>query len=44
MFEHTTVNGKRKRNRKTGSWGKRSSKKIAVVVLKDGDSIEVLGA
>ena len=36
--------GKRKRDRKTGTWGKRSNKKIAVVVLKDGDSIEVLGA
>lgn len=36
--------GKRKRNRKTGSWGQRAGKKIAVVVLKDGDSIEVLGA
>lgn len=37
-------NGKRKRNRKTGSFGTRADKKIAVVVLKDGDSIEVLGA
>ena len=36
--------GKRKRNRKTGTWGQRAAKKIAVVVLKDGDSIEVLGA
>ena len=36
--------GKRKRNRKNNSWGTRSSKKIAVVVLKDGNSIEVLGA
>lgn len=36
--------GKRKRNRKTGTWGKRSDKKIAVVTLKDGDKIEVLGA
>ncbi|MBP9115542.1 MAG: 50S ribosomal protein L23 [Acidimicrobiia bacterium] len=36
--------GKRKRDRKTGTWGQRSNKKIAVVVLKDGDSIEVLGA
>ena len=37
-------NGKRKRNRKTGTWGSQPSKKIAVVTLKDGDSIEVLGA
>ena len=36
--------GKRKRNRKTGTWGQRAAKKIAIVVLKDGDSIEVLGA
>ena len=37
-------NGKRKRNRKTGSWGKRADRKIAVVTLKEGDKIEVLGA
>ncbi len=37
-------NGKRKRNRKSGTFGKRADKKIAVVTLKDGDSIEVLGA
>ncbi len=36
--------GKRKRNRKTGTFGTRPGKKIAVVTLKDGDSIEVLGA
>ena len=37
-------NGKRKRNRKSGTFGKRTDKKIAIVTLKDGDSIEVLGA
>jgi len=36
--------GKRKRNRKTGGYGSRPDKKIAVVTLKEGDSIEVLGA
>lgn len=36
--------GKRKRNRKGGGFGTRPDKKIAVVTLKDGDSIEVLGA
>ena len=37
-------NGKRKRNRKSGTFGKRADKKIAIVTLKDGDTIEVLGA
>ncbi len=37
-------NGKRKRNRKTGSFGSRPDKKYAIVTLKDGDTIEVLGA
>lgn len=36
--------GKRKRNRKTGTFGSSSSKKIAIVTLKSGDKIEVLGA
>lgn len=36
-------NGKRKRNRKTGTYGSRASKKIAVVTLKPGNTIEVLG-
>jgi len=40
-----TVNrkGKRKRNRRTGVWGKRASTKRAVVTLAAGDSIEIFG-
>jgi large subunit ribosomal protein L23 len=36
--------GKRKRNPRTGTYGTRTGKKIAVVTLKEGDSIEVLGS
>ena len=36
--------GKRKRNRRTGTYGSSPGKKIAVVTLKPGDTIEVLGA
>jgi large subunit ribosomal protein L23 len=35
--------GKRKRNRRTGGWGKRPDQKRAVVSLKDGDRIEIFG-
>jgi large subunit ribosomal protein L23 len=35
--------GKRKRNRKTGSWGKRADQKRAVVSLAAGDRIEIFG-
>lgn len=33
--------GKRKRNRRTGDWGQRSSQKRAVVSLAAGDTIEI---
>jgi large subunit ribosomal protein L23 len=33
--------GKRKRNRKTGGWGKRADTKRALVTLAEGDSIEL---
>lgn len=36
--------GKRKRNRKTGTWGSRSSSKRAVVSLAEGDRIEIFGS
>ncbi len=32
--------GKRKRNRKTGTWGKRSDQKRAIVSLAEGHSID----
>ncbi|MFN0088943.1 MAG: 50S ribosomal protein L23 [Acidimicrobiales bacterium] len=32
--------GKRRRNRKTGQWGKRADTKRALVTLAEGDSIE----
>ena len=35
--------GKRKRNRRTGVWGKKSSTKRAVVTLAPGDTIEIFG-
>jgi large subunit ribosomal protein L23 len=35
--------GKRKRSRKTGTWGKRSDQKRAVVSLAEGDHIEIFG-
>ena len=34
-------NGKRKRNRKTGTWGARADQKRAFVTLADGDRIEL---
>jgi len=36
--------GKRKRNRRTGDWGQRSSQKRAVVALAEGDRIEIFGS
>jgi large subunit ribosomal protein L23 len=41
-----TVNrsGKRKRNRKTGTWGQRSGSKRAMVSLAEGDRIEIFGS
>jgi large subunit ribosomal protein L23 len=35
--------GKRKRNRRTGNWGRRAGQKRAVVSLAPGDTIEVFG-
>ena len=41
-----TVNrkGKRKRNRRTGSYGTRPDSKRAIVSLAEGDSIEIFGS
>jgi len=36
--------GKRKRNRKTGTWGRRADQKRAVVSLAAGDTIEIFGS
>ena len=36
--------GKRKRNRRTGVWGARSSEKRALVSLRAGDSIDIFGS
>ena len=36
--------GKRKRNRRTGTWGKRPDQKRAVVSLAPGDRIEIFGS
>lgn len=36
--------GKRKRNRRTGTWGQRASSKRAVVSLAAGDRIEIFGS
>ncbi len=36
--------GKRKRNRRTGTYGSRASSKRAVVSLADGDRIEIFGS
>ncbi len=33
--------GKRKKNRRTNSWGQRPSRKRAIVTLAEGDSIEL---
>ena len=37
-------NGKRKRNRKTGTWGIRTGQKRAIVTLAEGDRIEIFGS
>ena len=37
-------NGKRKRNRKTGTFGKRPGQKRAIVTLAEGDRIEIFGS
>jgi large subunit ribosomal protein L23 len=39
-----TRRGKRKRNRRTGEYGKRADQKRAVVSLADGDRIEIFGS
>lgn len=39
-----TRRGKRKRNRRTGEYGKRSDQKRAIVSLGDGDHIEIFGS
>ena len=36
--------GKRKRNRRTGGWGKRSDQRRAIVSLAEGDQIEIFGS
>ena len=36
--------GKRKRTRRTGTWGRRADQKRAVVSLAAGDSIEIFGS
>jgi large subunit ribosomal protein L23 len=36
--------GKRKQNRRTGNWGKRSDQKRAIVSLAEGDHIEIFGS
>jgi len=36
--------GKRKRNRRTGTFGKRADTKRAIVTLADGDRIEIFGS
>jgi large subunit ribosomal protein L23 len=39
-----TRRGKRKQNRRTGTWGKRSDQKRAIVSLAEGDHIEIFGS
>ena len=41
-----TINrkGKRKRNRRTGTWGTRADAKRAIVTLAEGDTIEIFGS
>ena len=41
-----TINrkGKRKRNRRTGDWGKRADQRRAIVSLAEGDTIEIFGS
>jgi large subunit ribosomal protein L23 len=36
--------GKRKQNRRTGTWGQRASQKRAIVSLAAGDKIEIFGS
>ena len=36
--------GKRKRNRRTGTWGTRAGQKRAIVSLAPGDQIEIFGS
>ena len=36
--------GKRKKNRRTGTWGSRASSKRAIVSLAAGDRIEIFGS
>ncbi len=36
--------GKRRRNRRTGTWGQRPNTKRAFVTLAEGDSIELFGS
>ncbi len=36
--------GKRKRNRRTGTWGTRAGQKRAIVSLAPGDEIEIFGS
>jgi len=36
--------GKRKRNRRNGTFGKRASSKRAIVTLAEGDRIEIFGS
>jgi large subunit ribosomal protein L23 len=36
--------GKRKRNRRTGTWGRRPGQRRAIVTLAEGDSIEIFGS
>lgn len=36
--------GKRKRNRRTGTWGRRPDRKRAIVHLAAGDRIEIFGS
>ena len=41
-----TINrkGKRKRNRRTGTWSSRADERRAIVSLADGDRIEIFGS
>ena len=34
----------RKRNRRTGDWGQRSSQRRAIVSLAEGDNIDIFGS
>jgi large subunit ribosomal protein L23 len=36
--------GKRKQNRRTGTWGRRAAQKRAIVSLAEGDRIEIFGS